>query len=95
MNLLKDFETGSIYEEIYKKLWETKRVLYLNSEIDENCVDMIAIPILLTNELEADIPVDKLKPITIWISSYGGSADICAYLVDIIEKCVNIKKQPR
>lgn len=86
MSLLKDFETGSIYEEIYKKLWETKRVLYLNSEIDENCVDMIAIPILLTNELESDIPTDKLKPITIWISSYGGSADICAYLVDIIEK---------
>ena len=86
MNLLNGFKTGSIYEEIYKKLWEDKRILYLNSEIDENVLDMIATPILLTNELEIDIPLEKLKPITIWISSYGGSADVCAFLVEIIEK---------
>lgn len=86
MNLLKDFKTGSIYEEIYKKLWQEKRILYLNSEIDDNTIDMISVPILLQNELEKDIPERELKPITIWLGSYGGSADACAFLVEVIEK---------
>ena len=86
MNLLKDFKTGSIYEEIYKKLWQEKRILYLNAEIDDNTIDMIATPILLQNELEKDIPESELKPITIWLGSYGGSADACAFLVEVIEK---------
>jgi len=85
MQLLSNFKAGTIYEEMYKRLWEEKRILYLNAEIDESTIDLIAMPILLTNELEQDIPIDKLKPITIWISSYGGSADACAFLVDIIE----------
>lgn len=85
MNLLNNFKAGTIYEEMYKRLWEEKRILYLNSEIDDSTIDMIALPILLMNELEQDIPVEKLKPITIWISSYGGSADACAFLVDVIE----------
>jgi len=86
MSLLSNFKASTIYEEMYKRLWEEKRILYLNTEIDESTIDLIALPILLMNELEEDIPVQKLKPITIWISSYGGSADACAYLVDVIEK---------
>jgi len=86
MSLLSNFTTGSIYEEMYKKLWEDRRILYLNTDIDDNTIDLIATPILLQNELEIDIPTEKLKPITLWISSYGGSADACAFLVEVIEK---------
>jgi len=86
MSLLSNFTTGSIYEEMYKKLWEDRRILYLNTDIDDNTLDLIATPILLQNELEIDIPTNKLKPITLWISSYGGSADACAFLVEVIEK---------
>jgi len=86
MSLLHNFTTGSIYEEMYKKLWEDRRILYLNTDIDDNTLDLIATPILLQNELEIDIPTDKLKPITLWLNSYGGSADACAFLVEVIEK---------
>jgi len=86
MSLLRNFTTGSIYEEMYKKLWEDRRILYLNTDIDDNTIDLIATPILLQNELEIDIPTEKLKPITLWINSYGGSADACAFLVETIEK---------
>ena len=83
--LLNKYTANTIYEEMYKQLLD-RRIIYLNEYIDETATDMVAVQILLLNELESDMPEDKLKPITIWLSSYGGSADVCAFVVETIEK---------
>jgi ATP-dependent Clp protease protease subunit len=75
----------SIYEGMYKKLLND-RIIYLNNDIDETTVDMVTMPIILKNIEEKDIPEDKLKPITLYLNSYGGSADVCTHLVQVIEE---------
>jgi ATP-dependent Clp protease protease subunit len=81
----KTLSTDGIYDELYKQLWN-KRILYLNGEIDESVIDYIAAPILIKNIEEQDIPEEKLKPITIWINSYGGNADVGLYMIDLIQE---------
>ena len=84
MNHLKEFEPQTITESLYKDLLE-KRIIYLNEDITDYIIDMVAMPILIINELEKDIPIEKLKPLTIYINSYGGSVDTCSYLIEVIE----------
>jgi ATP-dependent Clp protease protease subunit len=79
--------TDGIYEELYKKLWK-QRILYLNGEINESTIDYIATPILLKNIEEQDIPEDKLSPITIWINSPGGDANVGLYMVGLIQESI-------
>lgn len=85
MNFLNQFKPTTIYESIYKEMLD-ERIIYLNDDVTEILIDMIATPILILNEEEKDIPEDKLKPITIYINSNGGDANVCTYLVEIIEK---------
>jgi ATP-dependent Clp protease, protease subunit len=83
-----DFEVVSgdgIYDELYKKLWK-QRILYLNSEIDDSTIDYIATPILLKNIEEQNIPEDKLEPITLWINSPGGDANVGLYMIGLIQE---------
>jgi len=82
---LKTLSSDGIYDDLYKQLWK-QRILYLNGEIDESTIDYIATPILIKNIEEQDIPEDKLKPITIWINSYGGNIDPCLYLIGLIQE---------
>lgn len=85
--MILDFKTLSsdgIYDDLYKQLWK-QRILYLNGEIDESTIDYIATPILIKNIEEQDLPEDKLKPITIWINSYGGNADVGLYMINLIK----------
>lgn len=84
MNFLKEFKPQSITESLYKNLLEN-RIIYLNDEISEFTIDMVAMPILMMNELEKDIPTEKLRPLIIYMNSYGGSADACSYLIEVIE----------
>lgn len=82
---LEKTDGGTLYEEIYKNLLND-RIIYLNSDIDENTVDMVTMPILYFNEIDKGVPVEDRKPITLWINSYGGSADVCVHLIEVIEK---------
>lgn len=85
MDFLNSFKPTTIFETLYKEMLD-KRILYINDDISDLTIDMVATPILLLNELEKDIPTEKLKPVTIWLSSYGGSADACAFVCETIEK---------
>ncbi len=81
--LLNSPDTG-LYEELYKRLLK-QRIIYFNTDVDESTIDRVVVPILLLNEEEKDIPTEKLKPITIWISSYGGNANECLFTCEIIK----------
>lgn len=81
----KTLSTDGIYDDLYKQLLK-HRILYLNSEIDESTIDYIASPILIKNIEEADIPENELKPLTIWLNSYGGNIDPCLYLIGLIQE---------
>lgn len=82
---LEVLSTDGIYDELYKKLWK-QRILYLNGGIDDSTIDYIATPILIKNIEELDIPEDKLKPITIWINSPGGDANVGLYMIGLIQE---------
>ena len=82
---LKEFEPITVSDTIYKNLLQD-RIIYLNEDISTDTINTVVMPILMLNELEADIPTDKLKPITIYINSYGGEVDACTYTVEVIEK---------
>ncbi len=84
MNFLNQFKPNTVYESVYKEMLD-KRILYLNDDVTDFLIDMIAMPIIILNEEEKDIPEDKLKPITIYINSDGGDANVCTYLVEVIE----------
>lgn len=74
---------NDVYLQLYKKLIKN-RILYYNSDVNDSLIDMVAMPILLMNEEEADIPTEKLKPITIWISTNGGDIVPTLYTVNVI-----------
>jgi len=83
----------SIYEKMYNELLDN-RILYLNSDIDDNTVDMITMQIIIANEREKSIQESELKPIWIYLNSYGGSADVCLHLIQVIEESripINVK----
>lgn len=62
-----------------------ERRLYINSGIDECVIDSIVYHILRYNRLDKDIPVDKRKPIYLYLNSPGGSVVNGYGLVDVIQ----------
>lgn len=74
---------NDVFLQLYKKLLK-ERILYYNCEVNDSLIDMVAMPILLMNEEEKDIPVEKLKPITIWLSTNGGDIVPTLYTVNVI-----------
>ena len=80
----KTMSSDDMYNDLYKQLWNS-RILYLNGEIDDSTIDYICTPILIKNIEEKDIADDQLKPITIWVNSYGGSADVGLYIINLIQ----------
>jgi ATP-dependent Clp protease protease subunit len=61
-----------------------QRKIFLNSEIDMLSVDGVIWKILQYNTLDKDIPVEKRKPILLYISSNGGEIDAGFALIDTI-----------
>ena len=58
------------------------RRIYLNCDIDENVVEDAVYHILRYNRLDKDIPVDKRKPIILYINSPGGRVSDGYSLID-------------
>lgn len=67
--------------------WEAResRIFYIDWELDEvyNAVELSKI-IIQMNMKEKDKPKEELKPIYLFIHSYGGDLDQCHALIDII-----------
>lgn len=68
--------------------WKARenRTFYIDYELDD---DYMAIElgkiIIQMNMEEKDVPKEELKPIYLWIHSYGGDLEQCNALIDIIE----------
>ena len=65
-----------------------QRKLYLNAEITTDVTGDIIRHIFQMNAEDRDIPVEKRKPIIIYISSPGGDVDAGFGLIDAIEASV-------
>lgn len=67
--------------------WKARenRTFYIDYEIDEDysLVELGKILIQMNME-EKDVPKEELKPIYLWVYSYGGDLDQCNSLIDII-----------
>lgn len=67
--------------------WKAResRTFYIDYEIDETyqLIELGKIIIQMNIE-EKDIPKESLKPIYLWIHSYGGDSDQCNAFIDIV-----------
>jgi ATP-dependent protease ClpP protease subunit len=84
MKYLEQYKPITMYESIYKEML-SRRILYINDEISDLTIDMVATPIQLLNQEEVDTPTEKLKPLKIMLNSPGGDAGTCLYIIDVIK----------
>ena len=61
-----------------------QRRLYLNCEVDEQCIGDLAYHILRYNRLDKGIPVEERKPIILYLNTPGGSVSDGFGLIDAI-----------
>ena len=71
------------YEELYREYLDD-RTLFLNDEITECVIEDYIMYIIKWNKEDKDLPVDKRKPIKLFVSSPGGNVFDANILVDII-----------
>lgn len=67
-----------------KKECLENRILVFNQEVDDNALEDIVLYILKWNMEDKNIPVEKRKPIKIYISSTGGDSFVAQNMVDVI-----------
>jgi Protease subunit of ATP-dependent Clp proteases len=77
---------ASLYEQLYKRLWNEKRILYYNLPIEDSVTDLLITPIMLKNMEEKDTPIDELKPIEIWLNSDGGDVFVALTLIKTMQE---------
>nr|DAJ62481.1 MAG TPA: hypothetical protein [Caudoviricetes sp.] len=65
-----------------------KRILVVNDEVDEYLLENLVLQIIKFNDQDKDLPVDKRKPIKIFLQSPGGSCIDGLNVVDAIEHSV-------
>ena len=66
----------------------SKRILILNDEVDEYLLENLVLQIIKFNDQDKDLPVDKRKPIRIFIQSPGGNCIDGFNVVDVIEHSI-------
>ena len=84
-SLLKD---NTLPDPMELNYWEARknRTFYIDFEVDDDYQLLeIAKTIINMNVAEKDIPVDELKPIYLWIMSYGGDLEQANFFCDMIE----------
>lgn len=72
-----------LYTEIIKENLE-QRILVLNDEINDAILENYILYIIKWNREDQDLPIEKRKPITIYINSPGGSSMDGFNLCDVI-----------
>lgn len=60
------------------------RVLWVDAEVDENCLDLVS-KIIFWNREDKEKPISERRPIKIFFNSPGGDLDIEETLVSIIK----------
>ena len=61
-----------------------ERKMYLNSDVDEQCIEKLVYHILRFNRKDKDIPVEERKPILLYINTPGGNVVEGWGLIDAI-----------
>ena len=74
----------SAYDELYREYLDD-RCLFFNAEVDGNVIEDYIMYIIKWNKEDRDIPVEKRRPIKIFVTSPGGSVFDANIFVDIIE----------
>ena len=74
---------NSAFDELYREYLDN-RMLVLNDEINECVIEDYVMYILKWNREDMDLPVEKRRPIKIFISSPGGNVFNANNMVDII-----------
>lgn len=90
-DIVPDFEIfgqSASLDEMFTLKDITLRKFFLNEIIDQQTVHEIARHILQINSDDAGIPVEKRKPIIVYIASEGGDVDSGFELIDVIESSI-------
>lgn len=86
-NILADAESEKYLSPELYTYWKARenRTFYIDYELDE-CYDLINLGkiIIQMNMEEKNIPKEELKPIYLWIHSYGGDLEQANAIIDII-----------
>lgn len=78
-------EHDGLYEKMYLALLK-ERIVYLNGDVDDSTVDLVTMQIILMNEKEKSIPIEELKPLTIYLNTRGGDIDPTLHLIQVIQE---------
>ena len=87
MDLLELVSSGSGLDEFYseqKKEYLNNRILVFNQDVDDNMIEDVVLYILKWNMEDKDLPIEKRKPIRLYISSTGGDSFTAQNVVDVI-----------
>lgn len=76
---------GGMVDELFRLQDLKNRKLFLNSEIDQNSVAEIVKHIMQYNCDDKDIPVEKRRPILLYVVSNGGEVHSGFELIDTIQ----------
>lgn len=74
---------SSAWDELYK-WYVDNRILVINASIDDAIIEDYLMYIIRWNKEDKDLPVDKRKPIRIFVSSPGGNVFNGNVFIDII-----------
>ena len=87
-SILNDAESEKYLSPELYTYWKARenRTFYIDYELDE-CYALIELGKIIVemNMEERNVPQEQLKPIYLWIHSYGGDLDQCNAVIDIIE----------
>lgn len=84
-SLLKD---NTLPDPMELNYWEARknRTFYIDFEVDDDYQLLeIAKTIINMNVAEKDTPIEELKPIYLWIMSYGGDLEQANFFCDMVE----------
>lgn len=84
INEIEGAGASGVYEKLYYRLLKD-RIIYVNEDVTDEWIDKVSMEIVIKNMEEKDTPAEELKPITIYLNSYGGSIDTCVHLIQVIE----------
>lgn len=85
MDELFDFMQDDPFKEELLQWYLDNRIIVLNDVIDDNIITSVILHILQWNKEDQDIPVEKRKPIWLYMQSVGGNSIYGFNLVDVIK----------
>ncbi len=83
-SVINNNNNDEIFDELRREYYDN-RILVFNDEIDDFMIDDFALWILKWNKEDVNVPVEKRKPIKLYISSPGGNVFTSNLISDVIE----------